>query len=162
MAFGPRTASECAAVVGSTPSNCSYHLRALAAHGLVERVDAADGRERPWQSTATGLQLGGQDDRGSALGEETIERYFADLRVEEEADRVRRALARQGTLPVEWREAAIHSGYALRMTPEELRELGERLDALIRPYIALTRADQPEGGAVVALHLNAFRHPDEQ
>ena len=28
MALGPQTASECAAVVGATPSNCSYHLRA--------------------------------------------------------------------------------------------------------------------------------------
>ncbi len=57
MAFGSQTASECAAVVGATPSNCSYHLRELARFGLVERVDdgAADGRERPWRTTATGF-----------------------------------------------------------------------------------------------------------
>ena len=57
MAFGSQTASECAAVVGATPSNCSYHLRELARFGLVERVDdgAADGRERPWRPTATGF-----------------------------------------------------------------------------------------------------------
>ena len=34
------------------------------------------------------------------------------------------------------------------------------MDALIRPYIGLTRVDPPEGSDVVALHLNAFRHPD--
>ncbi|MGH1549158.1 hypothetical protein ACRAWB_08295 [Leifsonia poae] len=61
---------------------------------------------------------------------------------------------------MEWREASMLNGYALKLTPAELRELGERLDALIRPYIALTRGDAPEGSDVVALHLNAFRHPD--
>jgi len=46
MAVGPQTASECAAVVGETPSNCSYHLRELARFGLVERVygDGGDAR----------------------------------------------------------------------------------------------------------------------
>ena len=59
MAFGSQTASECAAVVGATPSNCSYHLRELARFGLVERVDDGagdgDGRERRWRPTATGF-----------------------------------------------------------------------------------------------------------
>src|SRR4051812_23497785 len=68
MAVGPQTASECAAVVGETPSNCSYHLRELARVGLVERVNDApggtpsDGRERPWRSTATGWSFETADD----------------------------------------------------------------------------------------------------
>lgn len=160
MSFGARTASECAEVVGSTPSNCSYHLRALAKFGLVERVEAQDGRERPWQSTATGLRFG-SDDPGARLGEDTVERFLADRQVDEEAALAHRALEKRDELPQEWREAGILSGYALALTPDELRALGQQLDALIRPYIALTRADRPEGSAVVALHLNAFRHPDE-
>src|SRR3954453_15722641 len=63
MEHGPQTASECAEVVGVTPSNCSYHLRELARYGLVERVEAtaADGRERPWRPTATGHRFGPGD-----------------------------------------------------------------------------------------------------
>lgn len=160
LAFGPRTASECAEVVGSTASNCSYHLRALAKFGLVERVDAEDGRERPWQTTSTGLQFGRTDDPAFALGSDTVERFLADRQVDEEADRVHRAIAQRDALPAAWREASILSAYALRIAPGELRELGERLDALIRPYIALTREDAPADSAVVAVHLNAFRHPD--
>ncbi|WP_348788398.1 helix-turn-helix domain-containing protein [Leifsonia sp. NPDC080035] len=160
LAFGPRTASECAEVVGSTASNCSYHLRALAKFGLVERVDAEDGRERPWQTTATGLQFGRTDDPGFRLGSDTTERFLADRQVDEEADRVHRAIAQRDDLPPAWRDASILSAYALRIAPDELRELGERLDALIRPYIALTREDAPADADVVALHLNAFRHPD--
>lgn len=162
MSFGARTASECAEAVGSTPSNCSYHLRALARFGLVERVEAEDGRERPWQSTATGLQLGSADDPGVALGVDTVERFFADHQVDEEAARLHRAIARRDSVPAAWREASILSGYALRISPGELHELGERLDALIRPYIALTRQDAPTDSAVVALNLNAFLHPDEE
>ena len=45
MALGAQTASECAAVVGASPSNCSYHLRELERFGLVERV-AATARRR--------------------------------------------------------------------------------------------------------------------
>ena len=55
MSDGPATASVCARAVGDTPSNCSYHLRALAGHGLVERASSRDGRERPWRATITGL-----------------------------------------------------------------------------------------------------------
>jgi DNA-binding transcriptional ArsR family regulator len=160
MSFGPRTASECAAVVGSTPSNCSYHLRALAKVGLVEPVEAEDGRERPWRSAATGLSFGRSEDPEFAIGSDTVERALADRQVDDEAALVHRAIAQRDEQPVEWREAAMLNGYALRLTPAELRELGERLDALIRPYIALTRPDAPAGSDVVALHLNAFRHPD--
>ena len=66
MSAGPQTASECAAVVGASPSNCSYHLRQLARFGLVERVPTsrADGRDRPWRPTATGLRMGPSDDEG--------------------------------------------------------------------------------------------------
>src|SRR4051812_6390942 len=67
MAVGPQTASQCAAVVSETASNCSYHLRELARFGLVERADEApDGRERPWQSTATGWVFDAGSDTTSA------------------------------------------------------------------------------------------------
>ena len=162
MSFGPRTASECAAVVGSTPSNCSYHLRALAKVGLVEAVEAEDGRERPWRSASTGLAFGRSEDPEFAIGSDTVERALADRQVDDEADLVHRAIAQRDEQPVEWREASLMNGYALKLTPAELRKLGERLDALIRPYIALTRQDAPSDSAVVALNLNAFLHPDEQ
>jgi hypothetical protein len=42
---------------------------------------------------------------------------------------------------------------------DELVELTERLDALIRPYLAATRADAP--GELVRLGLHAFlREPE--
>src|SRR5262245_4751732 len=45
------TATECAAVVGLSPSATSYHLRALAKVGMIrEAPGRGDGRERIWQS----------------------------------------------------------------------------------------------------------------
>src|SRR5699024_3203193 len=46
---GTATASELAPLVGSTPSNCSFHLRTLAEAGFIERVPGHAGRERPWR-----------------------------------------------------------------------------------------------------------------
>lgn len=160
MAFGTQTASQCAEVIGSTASNCSYHLRSLARYGLVESVDPEDGRERPWRTTATGLQFGRSEEPGFAYGAESVERALIEKQIDDEAELTRRAIAQRSELPPEWRDASMLSGYALRVTPDELRELGEKLDALIRPFIGLTREDPPEGSDVVALHLNAYRHPD--
>ena len=50
---GPATATECADVVGLSPSAVSYHLRALARAGLVEAAPGrGDGRERLWRRSA--------------------------------------------------------------------------------------------------------------
>src|SRR5215471_13764512 len=66
MAAGPATASQCARAVGDTPSNCSYHLRVLAKHGLVGPDESSDARERPWQALVTGFSVQGfQDEPGS-------------------------------------------------------------------------------------------------
>jgi DNA-binding transcriptional ArsR family regulator len=164
MSFGAQTASQCAEVVGSTASNCSYHLRSLARFGLVESVDPVDGRERPWRSTATGLQFGPSSenaaDEATAFGIDSAERLLVEKQIDDEANLTRRAVAQREDIPAEWRDAIMLSGYALRMTPGELKTLGGKLDALIRPYIGLTRADAPDGSDVVELHLNAYLHPD--
>src|SRR6201989_39332 len=58
LSVGPRTASECAPVVGETASNCSWHLRALEKAGLVERAAPAprgDAPTRPWAASALGF-----------------------------------------------------------------------------------------------------------
>jgi DNA-binding transcriptional ArsR family regulator len=49
------TATECAELIGSSPKSCSYHLRYLARHGLVQEVPAArgDARERHWRRVET-------------------------------------------------------------------------------------------------------------
>ncbi len=53
---GPATATQCAAVVGESPSACSYHLRTLAKWGFIEATGDGRGREHPWRLTAHALR----------------------------------------------------------------------------------------------------------
>jgi DNA-binding transcriptional ArsR family regulator len=150
MAQGPATASTCARAVGDSPSNCSYHLRVLAKAGLVEESASKDGRERPWRALVTGFDA----DVEGEMSPEAAE--LLALALQRDQRMVRDHLARRDALPKRWRSADVYSTYTLRLDPNELRDLSERLDALIRPYIAATREDAPRGSAVVHLGLQAF------
>jgi DNA-binding transcriptional ArsR family regulator len=158
MSFGEQTAAQCAEAVGSTASNCSYHLRALARVGLVEPGESADGRERPWRSSSTGLEFGPIDAEESKASAATA-RAVDELALVREEELTRLALARHDTQPTEWRAAEAHHSYALRITASELAQLVAEIDGLVRPYIGLTRGDAPENADVAYLRLLAFRHP---
>jgi DNA-binding transcriptional ArsR family regulator len=158
MAVGPRTASECARAVDASPSNCSWHLRHLARFGLVERaVAGADGRERPWRATATGFSFAPPAGPAARAAGQAL----ASVRLDESTRLARRYLRGEDDLPDEWRAAAALSTYGLVMEAAELTELIDRLDALIRPYIGMTRANAPEGARPVHLSLTAFLRPEE-
>ena len=160
MAVGPRTASECAAAVGASASNCSWHLRHLARFGLVERDDSsADGRERPWRAAATGFHFGGEPGSGAAT--RAAQEALLSVQLDEETRLARAYLRGADELPADWREASAFATYGLLLTPAELRELVDRLDAAIRPYIRMTREDAPADARPVHLGLRAFRFPEE-
>jgi DNA-binding transcriptional ArsR family regulator len=158
LAAGPRTASQCAPIVGESPSNCSWHLRALAKVGLVERAPQpeGDGRTRPWQASAVGFEL--SDELGAAT--DVALTAFAGVDADHADAMYRRFLARRELLPDEWRRVSGANAYALQLTPQELEALGDRIDELIRPYVRSIRDDPPEGSEVVQVTLRAFPNPD--
>jgi DNA-binding transcriptional ArsR family regulator len=153
MSNGPATASVCARAVGDTPSNCSYHLRALAREGLVEEATSLDGRERPWRALVTGFDTPSDDAEG-AMTPEGEALLAVMLQVDHRS--AAEYLARRDQIPPQWRAADLHATYGLRLSPAELVELRERLDGLIRPYVAATREQPPEDAALVHLGLQAF------
>jgi DNA-binding transcriptional ArsR family regulator len=155
MASGPATASQCARAVGDTPSNCSYHLRVLARHGLVVPDESGDARERPWRALVTGFSVEGTRDEPGSPRAKGAQALLA-LQVQRDQRLLRDYLARRDRVARRWRAADGYSTYTLRMTPAELSELGEALDALIRPYLAATREDTPRGTDLVHLGLHAF------
>jgi DNA-binding transcriptional ArsR family regulator len=157
MAFGPRTASECAEAVGSTPSNCSWHLRNLALYHMVERVDSDDGRERPWRAAATGFDYGHMEAGPAARA---ANQTLTALWLDEDHRLAREALRRHDQLDDAWRRTDGFSAYELRMSAEELGGLRDALDALIRPYIGMTRDDPPPDAQPVHLSLAAFLRPE--
>jgi predicted ArsR family transcriptional regulator len=160
LRFGPRTARQCADALGDTGANCSYHLRHLARYGLVERAqqpEGADGRERPWQAAATGFDFAGDPaDPANDIARSAL----ASLELDELMHMLHRYLDRQAELDQQWREAATFHTYGLTATPEELTDLVGKLDATIRPFIAATRTQVPEGARPVHLSLQAVLRPD--
>lgn len=157
LSVGPRTATECAEVVGATASNCSWHLRELARLGLVERSDddSGDARKRPWRATITGIDLdaggGPADDLTRAAVRSA---WFADTDA-----RFDDYLRHESDLPAPWREAAVISDYAVLLTADELADLGARIDAIVRPYVRATRADAPAGSAVASISVRGVVDP---
>jgi DNA-binding transcriptional ArsR family regulator len=151
---GPATASECARAVGDTPSNCSYHLRVLAAHGLVVPDAPKDGRSRPWRATITGFTTDAAGPEGAAAAD-----AMAAASLELDHQLAREHLRTRQHLPEPWRDLGMHASYGLVATPEELAEMVTRIDAIVRPFLQPTREDVPSGAEHVHLAVSAFPRP---
>jgi DNA-binding transcriptional ArsR family regulator len=156
MSHGAATASECARAVDDNPSNCSYHLRVLARHGLVEPVESPDGRERPWQATVTGLHLDLESDDPSVVASGTA-MLEASLQLDHQL--AREHVRHRDRIEGAWRDVDAHARYGLRVSPAELRSIVERIDAIVRPYIAATRDDHPDDADIAHLSVVAFPRP---
>jgi hypothetical protein len=153
MTVGPRTASQCAGAVGESASCCSWHMRQLARFGFVERVESADGRERPWRATATGFAY---DPTDLGAGDESLQSGVLVTQIHAEEQALLRHLEGRNELSEPWRDASVVHTYHLLMTTEELAALQSELDEAIRRYIGLTRDDAPEEARPVRLHLRAY------
>jgi DNA-binding transcriptional ArsR family regulator len=152
---GPATATECAGVVGLSPSATSYHLRALARAGLVEAAPGrGDGRERLWRITAGRHEVSGVADLPPE-GREALRALLESLLAWDDV-RVRRYLSRLDAEPPEWQDAAFFMDSTLQVSAEELTELTEAVEALIAPYRKDRRPDRPRGTRPVSLAVRAL------
>ena len=156
MSHGAATASDCARAVDDSPSNCSYHLRVLAKHGLVEPVASEDGRERPWRATITGLSLDLDSTDPSVVASATA---MLEASIQLDYQLAREHVRRRDRIEGAWRDVDAHAQYGLRVNPAELQSIVERIDAIVRPYIAATRQDAPGDAAIANLSLLAFPRP---
>ena len=154
IATGPSTASVCARAVGDTPSNCSYHLRTLARHGLVEAAESSDRRQRPWRATISGFEIDPNVDPATAQGRSHEAILSASLALEQRL--LRDYLANRDQVSDAWREADATSSYTLRLSPEELSHMTAAIDALLRPWIAARRTDAPPDAEPVQVTVVAF------
>jgi len=164
LGTGQHTATQCAEVTEASPSACSYHLRHMEKFGLVERVSAddvtsPDGRERVWRATATGFSFGGPPS-ADRPADRSARQALSMLGIDEATRLAKRYVNEADTLGPAWQDAAGFATYGLAVTAEELSELTDTIDALIRPFIAATRRDAPDGSEAVHVTLQAFRRID--
>ncbi len=133
------TATECADLVGLTPSAVSYHLRALARWGIIERAEAAvDGRERPWRAPARTMIISSPPGvAGRAAGRAAIQTYLNRLQAQLDDWTAR-------SDDDSWDEETIIDRGRMWLTREQFGSLQREIAGVLRKYQA---------------HHTAARHP---
>ncbi|MFF8603009.1 helix-turn-helix domain-containing protein [Streptomyces sp. NPDC015232] len=155
------TASQLAEQVDEAVSLVSYHLRKLAAGGLVEEAEpqSTDGRERWWRPSSYGFSIH-EEDLKDAPELAAASAAFGRTVTEQRTALHARFLDERLTWSEAWRSASISSEWLPRLTASELAALGRELDAVIRKYDEAARAAEAagdtEGRENVAVHLHGF------
>jgi DNA-binding transcriptional ArsR family regulator len=151
---GPQTATQAARATGESVASCSFHLRQLAKYGLVEQAGGGWGREKPWRATAmvTDWDPASPHDPVAAAAAHALQLALAERYFELTARWIR---AQPGE-ETEWREAAQFGDSLLYLTAAELRQVGGKIQGLLRPYA--DRLDDPArrpagSRPVTVLHL---------
>jgi DNA-binding transcriptional ArsR family regulator len=157
MADGPLTASQCAAALGDSAASCSYHLRQLARFGFVEEAQGGHGRNRPWRW----VPIGNRIQAGGTPAEQAAAEALAAVLDARSLERIRHYRERQSADP--WRTSAASSDWAVRITEDELVQLGSAITALIAPLQARTFAGEvPNGARLVDVLTYLMPRPEDR
>jgi DNA-binding transcriptional ArsR family regulator len=160
---GPRTASQLGALLGESPSNCSWHLRKLAEHGFVDEAPGGTGRQRPWRATQRSLEWDADDPAPElAHASQALTRLLLDR----EVDRLLESRVTGRQESPAWRQASMMSQSMLWLTPDELQDINAAIRAAQNSKS--DRFDHPEGRpegarlcAFVSWGIPATPSPDE-
>jgi len=148
------TATECAQVIGLSPSATSYHLRELAKAGLIEPAPSrGDGRERVWRETGGGVRIEADDEETPDTVAAATE--LMDVVLAWDRERTIQWLSTASNEPKEWSAAATVTRAQLWLTAPELTELAQTVDAFIRRHGRTERPDKPAGARRVAVLFSA-------
>ena len=155
--FGPATATTLGRRLGINTGATSYHLRQLAAYGMiVEEETQGNARDRWWKAAYQRTYLETRD----FTGEETSA-YLATI-AEVHAAELRLAAQEIPALPDEWRDAGTMSDYWLLLTPEETATMLEELYEVVARYRSHGPvAETPETARRVTVQLEVFRTPGD-
>ena len=154
------TATQAAALAGTTPSAMSYHLRALERFGVVTRAPSSDdGRERPWVRAASRLSVRPSSGGSAATAAATSAMLSAAYDVDRErmVRAIERVTSTSGRLPLD-----VVTGYShtsVIVTPEEAVELMRTIEQLVDPLRVETREHPPAEAGVLTLAVTTI--PDE-
>ena len=132
---GPATASQLAERSGQLVGNVSHHLKMLAKAGLIEEAEelAKDRRERWWRSVPMSLSWSVADMEGNT-GDELIAEAAEQQNLSHHMDKVHQWFERRGNYSREWVQAAFATEYWLRLTPDELVELTEKVSDVVADF----------------------------
>ncbi|WUW26031.1 helix-turn-helix domain-containing protein [Streptomyces sp. NBC_01463] len=145
---GTVTSTQAAARLGHSSGLCSFHLRQLARHGLIEEAPHSGGRARPWQLR--------WEHSGEVSGREAPQEFAALARgLEDES--YQHWLARREQAPSVWQRDESFST-VVHLTPAETAELGASVRRLLAGYRDRDHdpAARPAGTVAVAVVTRLF------
>ncbi|MCH8627831.1 winged helix-turn-helix domain-containing protein [Arsenicicoccus piscis] len=130
LATGPATATDLAGRLGTNSGATSYHLRRLAAVGLVVDTEAGTGRRREWALAPDPVDPPAGSEPADAEALDWLERdYLAYL-----SDKATAYLDTADEWPARWREAAGQRDYLIQVTDAQLRSFNAELAELAARY----------------------------
>ncbi|WP_188191346.1 ArsR/SmtB family transcription factor [Nonomuraea sp. SYSU D8015] len=158
---GTATASHLADQVDEAVSLVSYHLRKLAAHGLIEEAEGSggDARERWWKPAAATLTTRDEDFR-DAPERAAVHAAVTRMHTRQQHELLEEFLDTQPTWGDAWRSAAFTSEHLMSLTADELSRFAEELRELAEKWRAhgkaAREAGDTDGRESVAVHMYGF------
>ncbi|MFF5626942.1 helix-turn-helix domain-containing protein [Microbacterium sp. LWH10-1.2] len=157
---GPQTASSLAALVGETSGSMSYHLRALAAHDLIQEVEGrGTARERWWERPKGRIDLPGPDDSmtpSNRASAQIVTAEFFRLRHEALMAYLNR---NESAIPEEWRDVGIIMTTYLDLTAAQMEEVKAELSAVVDQVVDRYRGQSGPDVRRVTLRAELFDLP---
>ncbi|MBB5632328.1 DNA-binding transcriptional ArsR family regulator [Cryobacterium mesophilum] len=155
--YGSFTASGLAERLGESSGATSYHLRQLEKHGFVREVAGKGvGRERWWERTPGGINLGATEAKKTSAGREAsqlVMREWSSSRERNLAEFLERGY---DELDDKWGEASLVSLTNVFITAEQLSEFSQRYMAMVSEFADLHRYQKTPGSRPVQIQFHAF------
>lgn len=130
---GPATATDLAAALHTNTGATSYHLRKLESVGLVTDTGEGEGKRRLWRASTdyhSWTNSAFRDDEDAATALDWLQRDY----VRQLAEKAERWLDAAPNWPAEWVDVFGLNDTFVTVTPEQMRELNTRLEALLAEY----------------------------
>ena len=130
---GPATATELAAALSTNTGATSYHLRKLESVGLVTDTGEGEGKRRLWRAATdfhSWTNSAFRDDEDASTALNWLQRDY----VRQFAERAEHWLDSAPDWPTEWVDVLGLNDTFVTVTPEQMAELQQRLDALLAEY----------------------------
>lgn len=162
---GPATAARLSKHVDAAPGSLSYHLRQLAEFGYIEEAPELreDSRERWWRAIPGGVRWMAEDFEDSSGSREAIDSAQRVL-TGRQIERLRQWQATGSQhWDKDWVRAAHSTDNILHLTTDELRQMGDDLDAVVSMWSERSRAarqntDSEESTASQREQIFVFMH----
>ncbi|MEV0093447.1 winged helix-turn-helix domain-containing protein [Streptomyces sp. NPDC050738] len=152
--YGPSTARQLARLYDLDPGAASYHLRRLAAGGLIEEDAERGNRRDRWWRAVHRQSFHDPADHAHAASDDADSRAYTQAVVLAYGEQLRRVASTVPLLSDDWHAAAIFADYTVELTPAELDAMKAEIVATVAKY--RNRQASSPGSERVSVQLQAF------